>query len=261
MDKARDFYGKNDLDAALGEYQKIPQNSDYWIEATEEKAWIFLRKNQTDKAVALTTTLTSELLSTQVGPEVYYLKALTNYRLCNIKGIFQDFELFKKRMKVRSESLKNIAQGKMDPELLTKVMGTIQKYQGDPSQLKADHFGLNMKKLPRAFYRDADLLNAAKGQFKGLIVERMKLLAEDDDREISQTLKKMILLESQVVQQVHAYRSELEKKRKASFSKSKSSDELVFSLHDDDDPWLDELDKIEAATTDCPIDPLKGSSL
>lgn len=261
MDKAREFYGNGELDRALTEYEKIPQKSDFWIEAIEEKAWIYLRKNQTDKTLALTTTLSSELLAPQVGPEVYYLKALTDYRLCHIKGVFQDFELFKKRMKSRSDALKKLSQGQFDPELFSKVMGVIQKYQNKISDIKADHFGLNMHKLPRYFYRDNEFLSAAKSEMKGLMIERMKLLADDDDKEISQTLKKLQLLEAQLIQQVHAYQKEMEKKRKATFAGKKDDDQLIFALPGQDDPWLDELDKIEAATSDCPIDPLKESRL
>ena len=72
--------------------------------------------------------------------------------------------------------------------------------------------------------------------------------------------QKMLLLESQVVQQVFAYNKEMAEKRKAEF-KNRDKNTLVFPYKPSTDIWIDELDNFEAATTECPVDPLKGVSL
>ena len=74
MDQARTSYQNGNLDAALNTYQKIPQNSDYWVESLEERAWTHLRKGDNNQALSLITTLTSDLLAPQIGPEPYFLK-------------------------------------------------------------------------------------------------------------------------------------------------------------------------------------------
>lgn len=260
MDDARAAYGAGKLDQALETYQKIPQSSDYWVEALEERAWTHLRKGENDKALSLITTLTSDLLAPQVGPEPYFLRTLIDYRLCNIKGIFQDFELFKKRFRIREEEmtkLKVVQPNRGTP----KALEVLKNKKGSFAQLKADDFGAEVQYLPRYFYRDKTIQAAIESDSERRILQRLGQLAEDDSKEIEHFLQKMHLLESQVVQQVFAYNKQMHTKREAEFSK-RDKNSLVFPYKPTEgDIWIDEIDSFESATTECPVDPLKGASL
>ena len=257
MDKARQSYQAGKLDKALELYNKIPQTSDFWVEALEEKAWTHLRKGETDKALSLITTLTSELLAPQIGPEPYFLKGLIDYRLCNIKGIYKNMELFRQRFKIRGEQLDKL-KGTMENEASVKAIAILKNKKNQLKELKADDFGSDIQFLPRYFYRDRTVLAAAETDSDRRIALRLAQLAERESRELELILQKMHLLESQVVQQVFAYNKEMHLKRKAEFSAT-DPNKLIFPRTEED--WLDEIDNFEAATTDCPVDPLKGASL
>jgi tetratricopeptide (TPR) repeat protein len=259
MEEARLAFENGKYERALELYTKIPQNSDFWIDAMEERAWAHLQMNDNSKALALATTLTSEFLAPQVGPEPYFLRTLIDYRLCNIPGIFQDFKLFKKRFKHRSEEIEklkttssNIASGKILQTLLSKG--------NSRSQFKADDFGTNIQFMPRYFYRDRTILASLESRNETRLNQRLSQLAEEDSTEIKNTLQKMQLLESQVVQQVFAYNKQMQAKRKVDFNKN-DKNTLVFPVSaDENENWVDEIDKLEAATADCPVDPIKGVS-
>lgn len=256
MDSARALYGQGQIEESIEAYNKIPTQSDYWVEALEEKAWAYLRKGDNNKALSTVTAVTSELLAPQLGPEPYFLKALVDYRLCKIKGIFQDFELFKKRMKQRNDQL-DLLQKNKNEKVLNKALSVMSKNKKSFDSLKADHFGAEMIGLPHYFYRDPAMRGfIANSQTEGA-TKRLIELAKLDTEEIKEVLQKMHLLESQVVQQVYAYSKEMTSKHKAKFEK-KDKDSLIFAMPDDEDPWLDEIDKMEAATTNCPVDPFKG---
>ncbi len=260
MDDARSAYAAGKLDLALETYNKIPQTSDYWVEALEERAWTHLRKGENDKALSLITTLTSDLLAPQIGPEPYFLRSMIDYRLCNIKGIFQDFELFKKRFKSRADEMGKLKTNQQNLGT-TKALEVLKAKKASLAQLKADDFGSEMQYLPRYFYRDKTIQAAVDTDSDRRILQRLSQLAEDDVKEIDQFLQKMHLLESQVVQQVFAYNKQLHQKREAEFSK-RDKNSLVFPYKPDDgDIWIDEIDSFEAATTECPVDPLKGATL
>lgn len=259
MDQARTSYQNGNLDAALNTYQKIPQNSDYWVESLEERAWTHLRKGDNNQALSLITTLTSDLLAPQIGPEPYFLKGLIDYRLCNIKGIFQDFELFKKRYKDRGKEIEKLKS--QNSNLGTKkALDVLKLKKTSLASLSADDFGPEIQYLPRLFYRDRTVKAAIGTGNDQRVLQRLGQLAEDENKEIEMVLQKMHLLESQVVQQVFAYNKEMHNKKEAQFS-IKDKNSLVFPYKPNSDIWLDEIENFEAATTACPVDPLKGASL
>lgn len=258
MDDARSAYQGEKLQQALELYEKIPQNSDYWVEALEERSWTHLRKNDTAKALSLITTLTSDLLAPQVGPEPYFLKTLIDYRLCNIKGIFEDFELFRKRYKLRNEEMNNLRDNRANMGT-NKALEILKAKKEKLAELKADDFGSEMQYLPRFFYRDPTIIAAAQTESDKRILMRLSQLAEVESKEIDLILQKMHLLESQVVQQVFAYNKQMHEKSQAEFAAIDTKNNLVFPYQNQNEIWLDEIDSFEAATSECPVDPLKGA--
>lgn len=259
MDDARVAYASAKFEKALTLYSQIPQTSDYWPEALEERAWAHLQLGENDKALSLVTTLTSDLIAPLIGPEPYFLRAMIDYRLCNIKGIFSDFELFRKRFKSRDEEMKKLEEGNGNISS-QKAFAVLKSKKAALKQLTADDFGAEIQNLPRYFYRDPTILAAVEADSERRFLLRLGQLAESDSKETEMILQKMHLLESQVVQQVFAYNKQMHKKRNAEFSE-KDKNALVFPYKSQNDIWLDEIDSFEAATTECPVDPFKGASL
>ena len=120
---------------------------------------------------------------------------------------------------------------------------------------------MNMAFLPRHFYRDQTILATLETGNDRRLIQRLSQLAEEDYKEIEENLQKMHLLESQVVQQVFAYNKQMSEKRDADFADKKDKNTLVFPFKTNNDIWIDEIDSFEAATSECPVDPLKGVTL
>lgn len=258
MDKARAAFENGQLNESINLYEKIPQSSDFWVEALEEKSWAHLRKNDPSKALAHVTTLTSDLLAPQIGPEPYFLKALINYKLCHIQGILEDFQFFKTRYKEREGEIKKLTtDGTSDSG--KKALSVLKSKKESLSTIKADDFGIQIQYLPRYFYRDKTILFSIQTSNEDLYKVRLAQLAKEEVKEVEDILQKMHLLESQVVQQVFAYNKEMQKKKDAQFSKTAGKNELVFPYNGDSDIWIDEIDSFEAATAECPVDPFKGA--
>jgi hypothetical protein len=256
MDKARVAYEKSDLQTALNYYNKISVGSDYWVEALEEKAWTQLRQKNTNEATSLSKTLLSEVLSPLLGPEAYFLQSLIEYRLCDYRSIFKTIKLFKTRYAERTKEVQALADSGNN-KALGKAIKVLFAKVGDLSALKAESFGAEIQYLPRYFYRDQSVLIAVKSQNQGGIVNRIRELAKQDLNEISDILRKLQLVETQVVQQVYAYENQLSEKRKASFkNKGYNSDEMYFPY--DGEIWLDEIDQFQSSTEKCPVDPFEN---
>ena len=257
MDEARQAYENNKLERALELYQKVPQTSDFWLEALEEKAWTYVRKNNVNEALSTITTVTSDLLAPQIGPEPYLLKAMINYKLCNIQGVLEDFSFFKTRFKVRSEEVEKLANTSTN-KALDKALSVLKANKSNLGTLKADNFGSDIQFLPRYFYRDREVIASTVAGNEPAIINRLAHLAKEENKEIESILQKMHLLESQIVQQVFAYNKEMQNKKTANYASNSKKNTLVFPFNSKNDIWLDEIDSFEAATSECPVDPFKG---
>ncbi len=257
MDEARQAYENNKLERALELYQKVPQTSDFWLEALEEKAWTYVRKNNVNEALSTITTVTSDLLAPQIGPEPYLLKALINYKLCNIKGVLEDFSFFKARFKERTDEIEKLANSSTN-KALEKALSILKSNKNNLGLLNADNFGSDIQFLPRYFYRDREVISSTVAGNEPAVINRLSHLAKEENKEIETILQKMHLLESQIVQQVFAYNKEMQNKKTAKYASNSKKNTLVFPFNSKNDIWLDEIDSFEAATSECPVDPFKG---
>lgn len=254
LDKARVAYENGNLEQAILLYNQISIKSDFWVESLEEKAWAYLRKKNTNEATSLAKTLLSEMLAPLVGPEPYYLQVLIEYRLCDYRAIFKTIKLFKNRYAERTSAIQTLAETGTN-KASEKAIQTLFVNAAVLSQLKGESFGAEIQFLPRYFYRDRNLISAVKAKNKVLVAQRLQNLAKQDLTEISDILRKLQLVETQVVQQVYAYEDALAEKRKANFKNNKgyNSDEIYFP--EDGEIWLDEMDQFQSSTASCPVDP------
>lgn len=254
MDKARVAYENGNLEQAISLYNQISVKSDYWVESLEEKSWAYLRQKNSNEAMSLSKTLLSEMLAPLVGPEPYFMQVLVEYRLCDYRGIFKTIKLFKSRYADRTAAIQTLAETGNNIAV-DKAMQILFTNVSKISQLNGENFGPNIQFLPRYFYRDRNLIAGVKAKNKGFIAARLQNLAKQELNEISDILRKLQLVETQVVQQVFAYEESLSEKRKASFKNNKgyNSDEIYFP--EDGEIWLDEMDQFQSSTASCPVDP------
>lgn len=244
LNKARSLYAKNKLKDAIAVYDKIPKSSDYWVEAIEEKAWAYTRMQDYEKALAQLKSILNPVFLPYVGPESIMLASFIDLKICNYKGVFDKIKLFKNEMLPRVEALEALTK---DPSAPVALSLTSKMSQGN---VTGGMLGRDLTKLPRYSYRDKLLLKSPK---------RMSLLAKNDLEEISKNLKKMKILEIEVIQRSYAYDKSLTDKDLDFESAPKDALEFPTSDKPNQEVWLDEIGNYEVKTQKCA--PLHGGRI
>ncbi len=277
----RTFYQLKDRTKAVQAYQHVSQKSDVWALSLEEQAWAYTLMKKDNLSLSKLKSLFSPVLLPFAGPEPFMLTAFNQERNCDYVSSFKTVSKYKKHFLPRAISLKKIAQGQNTPAI-TKLMNVHKSnplhwsYNSEfikdlPSHYSKDKF--LVKLLNGRFYLTQENLRAQKlalrQQFRSKIINyakkripylenktraRLKFLAQRDLNEISNITKKMHLIESEVIQQLHI---EKEIKTAAKFKRPKSKEVMVFP--DDGEVWLDEIDKYTASIGLCQKN--KGKSL
>jgi hypothetical protein len=286
---ARVLYQRGDIDGALKAYYEVPKSSDLWLQAIEERAWSYLRKNDYDRALGEITTILAPTFEKLIGPEPYFLSNLLSLKVCDYNRIFKVGDQFKSKNRVRLSELQTLAtQG-------TNTALPVVFERIDSKGVTLQALGPQAEFMPRAILKDREFIKAMNYRFallnevktaqkllgdsaslgsnqelekmiadsrahadqaraRGLA--RARQLAQSQIAEFKQILKKMHIVEAEVIE-----RLELDpnlKGERSKLSKVKDSgDVLVFQYTDE--VWLDELDNYRARVKDCPT--LKGASL
>jgi hypothetical protein len=244
MSDARSEYAKGNLKNAIQIYSKIQPESDFWLESIEERAWGWTRLNEYENALADLQSITSPVWSTQIGPESYMLSTFVSLKMCNYKEVLNKINLFKKRMLFRLESLEQIKQQPLSKEFV-KLIPEIKS-----SKLSLMQLGKNAELFPRYFFRDLKLIEALKKNQTALAGLRMKELAESDLKEIEVNLKKMKVIEVEMMQAVLMQDKEQTKSDRLEFSKVDRNQKMVFPVTDDE-VWLDEVGQFQVRAQKC----------
>lgn len=289
MAKARINYQNNKLDAAIQGYDSISKSSDYWLESIEEKAWAHLRQGHGHDAIADLQTLMTPSLAPQVGPETYFLASFSNLKICDYKSILKLHNEFKTRYKDRITALQTLAKTGDS----AAAAGALEKMKSGPISWVS--VGRDVQWLPRFFHRDeilkagvAELVESGKEQStiaqylststnpslksnldklmvtakKNVQVSlqkthaRMKHLAEDETKEMSTMIRKLHIVEAELIQRMYVNNrlatNELE-------GKQNKDDDLIFPHGTE--IWLDELTHYQTRGKGCPAPALAEKTL
>ncbi|MDX9730966.1 MAG: hypothetical protein RBT63_04260 [Bdellovibrionales bacterium] len=253
MKDARLAFEKKDYKKALSLYEEVPQASDYWAEALEERAWSHLHLKEHDRALALVKTLQAPPMNAEIGGEPYLLTTLIHLRLCNYNELFKTMKRFKSDIQPRHTAMKELAKTGETEETQKMINRSL-----DAKAMTRVTAGGDLTKLPRLFYRDAKIQEAfqamlkpgASDRFPRIIALRMKALAERDAKETEDILRKLHLVEVESVSRIYAVQH-LADAKKAPEKIKRDAETLVFP-DDDGDIWLDELDSYHVNAKGCP---------
>lgn len=244
---ARAQYQAGQLTAAQQTYSKIDKSSDRWLQAVEERAHAKAKAGDYNKAIADLTTLMSPVFEKLVGPEAYFIQALTYHRLCQYGKVVETLEKFKANMKPRAAALVAVANGNSNSAINEAAQALIKNGNKGLSYAKL------APQLPSVFHLDYQVQANLKN--KPALYRRLAQLAEEDLAEISAVTKKLHLVEAELMQQLHiAEKSKDENRHKIGQFKS-GSGQLVFPYNGE--VWLDEVDHYQAQAQSCPTS--KGS--
>lgn len=254
MNKARELYEKGKLESAIGIYSKIKPSSDFWLEALEERAWAYTRQGKFEEALADLQSISSPVWAPQVGPETYMLSTFVSLKICAFKDVIKKTDIFKKRMLPRVDALQAIVDQPMPPatwDVLAKTKSSTVTMSG---------LGQNAEKFPRYFFRDAKLLSLVKKGKKAQAEARLKKLAQADLDEIETNLKKMKIIDVELIQNVLTMdKDQKAKSSDLSFKGIDKNKSVSFPVRgDDDEVWVDEVGHYQVKAENCPY---KGASL
>lgn len=152
MTAARLLFQNGFLDAAMKYYERIGKNSDYWFDSQEELAWAHIRKGEPQNAIAVTKTLVAPAFSSQVGPEPFFLRSLSQLKVCDYPAVVATLNDFRDRFKPRAFELQKLTESANTPA----VSRLISRLKQGP--VKLTDLGKDAALLPRFVTRDASLL-------------------------------------------------------------------------------------------------------
>jgi len=241
MQEARELYAKDKWDQAIQAYDNISKTSDYWVEAVEEKAWAFLRKEQSNKVLSELKAIMNPYVRKQLGPEPYFLKAYTQLKVCDYPGVFETIKDFKTTFKPRISALTELEKTGS-----SKAWGLAVGKIIEGASTRAD-LGPAALELPRWIHKDKILISALKKKRISKVKARLQSLARDELIELNKMVTKLNLVETEVVQRMYLIEKPSDKHIVMS---NKQEDEISFPVSDE--VWADEVDKMQVYTRGCP---------
>lgn len=246
MNNARALFEKNQLEKAIEVYSQIKPQSDYWLESIEEKAWAKTKLGQYESALADLKSIASPVWASQVGPETYMLSAFVSLKICAYKDVQKKISIFKKEIQPRVEVLDKIKNGELtDSQWL--VVNQLKDKNLDLVSL-----GKLSNQFPRLFFKDKKLISYVKLNQREKIKSRLQDLADIDLDEIELNLKKMKIIEVELIQNVMTLDENARfKKEKLTFEKIEKNKTLSFPVSNDE-VWLDEVGHYQVKAQKCP---------
>jgi len=170
---ARIYYSTKHWDSAVEAWNKIPQSSEYYLDALMEESWAYFQVEQLDRALGNVHTLNSPFFDTSFYPESIVLKAVIYFNMCMYEDAQITIDKFSKEyqpiqdeltqlMKKYQDNLaffeflKLVRQEKVDVK--PRILRIIKTALGDRTLLRnieyVDHLDEEMdrlKKMPPAF--------------------------------------------------------------------------------------------------------------
>lgn len=246
MSSARNAYKNGKLEKAIDTYSKIKPESDFWLEAIEERAWAQTRKGDFEKALADLHSITSPVLAPQVGPETYMLSTFVSLKICAYKDVTKKIAMFKKIMLPRVSSMEAILDT-TTPETYWDILKETKN-----KKVSLINLGKQADKMPRYFFRDKKLTSYVNQSNKDKAIARLKELAQMDLDEIEVNLKKMKIIDVDLMQKVLTMEKELKKDPKGlKFASADPNTTMTFPVTDEE-LWIDEVGHYQVKANLCP---------
>lgn len=201
---ARLLFQNGYFDAAIKYYSKVGKASDYWLDAQEEMAWSYIRKGEPQNSLAITQTLVNPIFKNQVGAETYFVRALSQLKICDYAGVLKSLDDFKNQFKDRTAMMKSLSENPSSESVIHAIDKIKKTAKLNSINLQMTDFGTDANRLPRYTARDRKLSQLALAQSE---LERESKVAEGiyaDSLMISglqsqfELLKKKLLLRAQM---------------------------------------------------------------
>jgi hypothetical protein len=276
---ARLLFQRGHFSAAIKYYEKVDKTSEYWTDAQEEMAWSYIRRGESNNALAVSQSLVVPAMAVQSGAEGYFINSLAQLKICDYPGVISSLSTFPKVFKPRVEQLERLAASSEIPEA-KKLMELLKQ-----RRISRQDLGKEGQTLPRMVARDDrlfDVAQAAKNYeneakaadavyAKSLALtglqgyfdtvrknanirahtaaaaanQRIQQLAKQESAEIKEILRKLHIVEAEVIQQVSVAERIAKNtggskpNEQVGVTGSKAQDVLKFPA--DKEVWFDEI--------------------
>jgi len=224
----RMLYQNGHFEAALRYYDKIPKKSDHYLEAQEERAWTYLRMGQPQNTLAVTQSLVSPAFRRQVTAEAWFLRALSQLKVCEFGGAALTLEAFPQEFKSRAIQMEKLAKGQssaVENKKLESVFLALQRGPVSHTQLaklgpdlpvamiRSERLKFLMatqvvlEKELKAAQAFASIREQVEPRLKAVRDEAKSLVRGFANREVEQirgVVRKMHIVEAELIQRVDA---------------------------------------------------------
>ena len=280
---ARTLYKNGYLAQSLNYYKKVTKASDYWFEAMEEMGWTELRLGKPQNVLAYTQTLLNPVFSSDVGPETFYLASLGYLKICDYQGVSKTLKDFQIRFRARIKTLLGLRENPEGPSV-KKLFSELREGRVSMSSLgnfgnQLPRYSTRDEHLYFLVQRQKQLIletevakklysqslgegttivgfQAKMEKFRNKVaassqnayvaaLNRVKTLADQEIAEVSETLKKMKVVEAELIQQLSLAKRVMEDtkdlKSEAKKGTTGSKGNYTMSFPYDGEVWFDEL--------------------
>ena len=170
---ARIYYSTKHWDSAVDAWNKVPQSSEYYLDALMEESWAYFQVEQLDRALGNIHTLNSPFFETSFYPESIVLKAVIYFNECMYEDAQMTVDEFTKEYQPIQDELTTLMKKYQDNmaffqflkqvrtekvDLKPRILRIIKTALGDRTLLRnieyVDHLDLEteqLKKMPPAF--------------------------------------------------------------------------------------------------------------
>ena len=279
---ARMLYQNGYLTESLRYYKKVTKGSDYWFEALEEMGWVELGFDRPQNTLAYTQTLLSPDFKTDVGPETFYLASLASLKICDYLAVLKIIKGFQNRFKVKVKKLLKLKKQPETPAVrrLFQVLAKGRAHRPSlgvfgynlPRHIIRDEQLYFLMQRQDQLNKESEIAKKIYAQsliegvltinfrtemkkFKNKIIarghknyavvlNRVKILVDQEILEISKTLKKMQILEAEVTQQLSLVEEIINNKnikRENKKGTTGAKGKYVMSFIYRGERWVDEL--------------------
>lgn len=241
LEKARSLYNRKQYQRAVETYSSIPKQSDYYLEALEEKAQALGQMGKYAEALSELKSAMAPQFAGLVGPEVYQTAVITQLKTCDYVAVLETTKKFKAEFSDRLKNLTEVVQNedsKLRSEAYAKANTT--------KDISINSLGPLVRKLPRHTTKDKKLSNLTKNPAAFAI--RLQQLAREEIKAIEAVIDRIQIAEVEVEHRLNVLSAT--SKRKTQGGYQKSNDVLVFP--DNDEVWFDEIGNYQAQVETCP---------
>jgi len=267
---ARILYQAGQMKAAAQFYSKIPNQSEAYLPAQEELAWIYLRTGDNVNLRGDLKGLSSPLFRDRFQPETYLLRAISNLKMCFYDQLDKDFVDFMHSNSVWAKKIDLALNAKSapapaNPDEYTKLSErAVQKREAELNQVielgRLSNGAVLPAVGPQKHWKDY------RGSLQSVVEEAHKRRGDEYTRqwkslrsELQEAIRKMRFVKVEYESQVRQFSAESggamdQKKLVASNGSSlpasavvKKSDSDSLEFPATSEVWTDELFKLRSA--------------